>query len=154
PLPRTEARGRRLLPIPRPATPARSPRGLVALALVALLVPLAALALPLLSRQVYVLDDLGDFHLPIRSFYARCLENGVYFTCSPRLQCGFYLHGEGQAGMYHPLHLLLSSTLPLDVAFNLELLLNSPILFVGTCLFLRRCCRLPRGAALFGALAF
>ncbi len=154
PLPGTEAWGRRLFPPRRPAVPGPSRRGFAALALAVLLVPLAVLALPLFSRQVYTLDDLGDFHLPLRSFYARCLARGEDFTWCPQLQGGFYLHGEGQAGLYHPLHLLLYSALPLDVAFNLELLLNYPILFLGSYLFLRRCCVLPREASLFGAAAF
>jgi hypothetical protein len=119
----------------------------------AVVVPFAVLAWPLLSRQVCTYDDLGDFHLPIRAFYAECLANGDSFLWCPRLFGGFYLHGESQAGMAHPLHLLLYSVFPLDIAFNLELLVNYPILLLGTFLLLRRN-GFAREAALFGAVVF
>jgi hypothetical protein len=51
---------------------------------------------------------------------------------------GFYLHGEGQVGLFHPLHQLLYRLLPLGPAFNLELIANYVALFGGTVWFLRR----------------
>src|SRR4051812_6348478 len=74
---------------------------------------LAWLASPILSGRVYVADDLGEFHLPMRAFYANQLDRGEPFDWCPDLYCGFYLTGEGQIGAYHPLHLLLYKTLPL-----------------------------------------
>ncbi|HEY2880968.1 MAG TPA: hypothetical protein VGJ15_01010, partial [Pirellulales bacterium] len=68
---------------------------------------LIALAWPMFSGRVYVADDLGDFHLPLRAFYSQQLQRGQPFDWCPDLFCGFYLTGEGQAGTYHPLHWLL-----------------------------------------------
>ncbi len=114
---------------------------------------LAAMALPMLLGRVYTADDLGAFHLPIRAFYAQCLAAGNRFDWSPQMYCGFYLTGEGQLGGYHPLHLLLYQFLPLSTAFDVECLISYPLMLIGMYLFLRRW-RLPRDAALFGAMAF
>jgi hypothetical protein len=122
-------------------------------ALASSLVLLTLLALPMLQGCIYVYDDLGDFHLPLRSFYADCLRNGDSFDWCPRLFCGFYLQGEGQAGLYHPLHRTLYGWLPLCVALNLEVWLNYPILLGGMYFFLCRR-RLPADAAMFGAMVF
>jgi hypothetical protein len=126
-------------------------------AFVALLISVAgllgALAWPLLSGQVYTADDLGWFHLPMRSFYSEQLAHGEAFDWCPDLYCGFYLTGEGQVGSYHPLHWLLYRTLPLAVAFNLECWLSYPLMLVGTYLFLRRWKLRPEAAG-FGAMVF
>lgn len=98
----------------------------------------ALMWLPALMGHVYTADDLGAFHLPLRQFYAACLASGESFDWWPNLFGGFYALGEGQAGMYHPWHLLLYRALPLSVAWNLELLANYPLLFAGTFFFLRR----------------
>src|SRR5262245_49292501 len=74
---------------------------------------LAALAWPMLCGRVYTADDLGAFHLPLRSFYADQLVRGEPFDWCPDLYCGFYLTGEGQVGTYHPLHVLLYRVFPL-----------------------------------------
>src|SRR5688572_12435104 len=114
---------------------------------------LTAMALPMLWGNVYTSDDLGAFHLPIRAFYARQLAAGEAFDWLPNLFAGFYLTGEGQAGTYHPLHWLLYAALPLDLAFDLELLAAYPFALVGMYLFLRRVL-VRRDAAAYGALAF
>ncbi len=114
---------------------------------------LIVLAIPLLTGCFFPFGDLGQLHLPTRYFYARCLANGDPFLWMPNLFCGFYLHAEGQAGMTHPLHLALYGFLPLLVAFNLELLANYLFMLPGMYLFLRRW-RLPKFAALFGAMVF
>ena len=114
---------------------------------------LAALAWPLLTGQIYTADDLGWFHLPMRSFYSQQLARGESFDWCPNLYCGFYLTGEGQVGSYHPLHWLLYRTLPLSVAFNLESWLSYPLMLAGTYFLLRRW-KLRRQAAAFGALVF
>jgi hypothetical protein len=114
---------------------------------------LAWLAWPILSGRIYVADDLGEFHLPMRAFYTNQLDRSEPFDWCPDLYCGFYLTGEGQVGGYHPLHLLLYRTLPLSLAFGLECWLSYPLMLVGMYLFLRRW-QLPREAALFGATAF
>jgi hypothetical protein len=113
----------------------------------------AALALPFFQGKVYVADDLGEFHLPVRDFYARQLSRGESFDWMPSLYGGFYISAEGQLGGYHPWHWILYRLLPLQVAFDLELLASYPLLFAGTYLFLRRLVG-RRDAALFGALTF
>jgi hypothetical protein len=114
---------------------------------------LGVLGLPLILGQVYPNDDLGIFQLTTRFFYAQSLKSGESFLWWPNAFCGYYLHGEGQVGMYHPFHLLLYRTLPFVTAFNLELLVNYPVLLGGTFFFLRRW-KLRRDAAIFGALLF
>jgi len=130
-----------------PSTPWKDPSLLAALVLLAVMIS------PVLAGRIYVLNDLGEFHLPLRAFYAEQLARRESFLWSPQLFCGYYVAGEGQAGMFHPWHLLLYSQLPLTLAFALEVVGSYPLMFAGTYLFLRR--RLPRrAAALFGSLAF
>ncbi|HTU25998.1 MAG TPA: YfhO family protein [Pirellulales bacterium] len=113
----------------------------------------AAMAIPLVLGRVFVADDLGAFHLPLRAFYSQQLQAGQAFDWLPALFNGFYLTGEGQVGTYHPLHLLLYRFLPLTVAFDLELLLSYPLMLLGCyCLLCRWLGR--RDAALVGAVAF
>jgi hypothetical protein len=113
-----------------------------------LLVP----AWPLLTRRVPIYFDLGVFHLPVRSFYSRCLAEGQSFDWCPDLYSGAFLSGEGEHGPYHPLHLLLYRYLPLDTAFALETYLHVPLLFAGLFFFLRRYVR--GTAALLGAICY
>ncbi len=121
--------------------------------LLAALAVWVAFAVPFFRGQIYTSDDLWAFHLPVRAFYADSLTRGEAFDWMPSLFAGFYLSGEGQAGVYHPLHWLLYRWLPLPAAFGLELLLAYPFLFAGMFLFLRRL-GLRRDAALFGSLVF
>ena len=103
--------------------------------------------------RVYVADDLGEFHLPVRDFYSRQLARGEAFDWMPTLYGGFYVTGEGQLGGYHPLHLILYRWLPLGTAFDLELLVSYPIMFGGMYCWLHYWLA-RRDAALFGALVF
>ena len=80
--------------------------------LCAALVLLCGLSLPLLSGQILLRDDLALFHLPLRHLYAQALARGQSFLWVPEIYAGFYLHGEGQLGMLHPLHLVLYRMLP------------------------------------------
>lgn len=114
---------------------------------------LAALAAPSFLGRVYVADDLGQFHLPLRDFYSRQLARGEPFDWMPSLYGGFYVAAEGQLGAYHPWHWLLYRWLPLSAAFDVELVASYPFLFAGTYLLLGRLVG-RRDAALFGALAF
>jgi hypothetical protein len=126
---------------------------------VALTVALAALVLgvalcgPALYGLVFTADDLGAFHLPLRAFYAAAIASGDSFDWCPALFGGFYLTGEGQAGTYHPLHLLLYRLLPLSWAWNIECLASYPFLFGGVWLLLRRR-GFEHAESLFGALVF
>ena len=102
-------------------TPRGAGEGLLALLAGALgLLFAVALFYPLMRGNLYLGSDLGAYHLPVRTFYSHCLKEGLSFLWWPDQFCGYYLHGEGQAGMFHPLHWLLYRFLPLDWAFNLE----------------------------------
>jgi hypothetical protein len=111
------------------------------------------LAWPLLTGRVFVFDDLQNFHLPLRYLYANALRAGHVLLWTPTLFGGLYLHGEGQVGMLHPLHLLLYGLLPLGIAFNLEFIANYVAAFVGMFCLLRRL-RLAIDSSLFGAMLF
>ena len=43
----------------------------------------AAMAVPLLAGRVYVADDLGEYHLPLRAFYAQQLAGGRTVRLAP-----------------------------------------------------------------------
>ncbi len=138
---------------PQQIRAAREERSLADWILLAAVGCFVALALPFFLGQVYVADDLGEFHLPLRAFYSQQLAAGQAFDWMPSLYGGFYVAAEGQLGAYHPLHLLLYRWLPLGAAFDLELLISYPLLFAGTYCFLKRWLA-RRDAALFGALVF
>jgi hypothetical protein len=72
------------------------------------------LVLPLCLGRVYVWGDLSAFHLPMRHLYQQALRSGDSILWSPAIFSGFYVFGEGQAGMAHPLHWLLYRLLPLQ----------------------------------------
>ena len=128
-------------------------RNLTAWSLLAGLLLLAALAGPFFAGRIYTADDLGAFHLPLRAFYADQLANGQPYDWMPQLYSGFYMTGEGQAGVYHPLHQGLYRLLPLRAALAWEYLLPYPLMMLGMWLFLRR--RLSRNdAAMLGGLLF
>ena len=111
------------------------------------------LARPLLAGRVFLYNDLSWFHLPLRYLYQQALERGDSLLWTPAIFNGIYIHGEGQAGAFHPLHLLLYRLLPLRIAFNLELLANYVAAFGGTWWFLRRL-RFATAPAVFGAMLF
>jgi hypothetical protein len=113
---------------------------------------LTVLAVPLLTGRVPVILDLGNYHLPVRDFYARCLAQGESFDWTPEWFCGFFLVGEGQLGGYHPVHMLLYRWLPLSTAFAAEVYLHCPLLLLGMYLFLRRHAGAVGG--LMGAMLF
>ena len=108
---------------------------------------------PLLRGRVFVYNDLSWFHLPLRHLYQQALEKGDSLLWTPAIFTGLYFHGEGQTGVFHPLHLLLYRLLPLRTAFNLELLANYVAAFAGMWWFLRRL-RFATVPALFGAMLF
>lgn len=120
----------------------------IALCAAALFVPLL---FPLFTGQVFVVDDLGVFHLPLRHAYREALLAGDSVLWTPGLLSGFPAYAEGQVGMAHPLHLLLYRVLPLGAAFNLEILASYVALLAGARLLLARY-GLSAEAAWFGAL--
>ncbi len=128
-------------------------RILFAVTLSASLAVLLWIAWPMLVGKVYVFDDLGDMHIPTRLFFYNRLHDGTGFIWDPLVWCGYYLAGEGQVGMYHPLHRFLYSALDFTSAFDLELFLSYPLFLAGTYLLLRRW-DLRRDASMFGAGLF
>jgi len=114
---------------------------------------LAPLLRPLLIGRVFVYNDLSWFHLPMRYLFQQALRSGDSVLWTPAIFAGFYLHGEGQIGLFHPFHQLLYRTLPLGPALNLELIANYVAAFAGMVWFLRRL-RFSHAAALFGAMLF
>jgi len=121
--------------------------------LVAAAMVLAALGHPLLTGEIYTDTDLGNLHLPLRHFYSQCLASGASFNWFPHQHTGLYLHGEGQAGLYHPLNYLLYRFVPLVPAFTLELLRSYLVAFGGMYWLMRRRA-LPRDAAALAAFSF
>ena len=122
----------------------------VAACSVALFLPLLV---PLLTGRVFVTYDLTWFHLPTRYLYQQALRSGDTVLWTPSILSGVYLHGEGQVGLFHPLHQLLYRLFPLQAAFNLELIANYPAAFAGMYCFARRL-QLTAPASLFGAMLF
>jgi len=111
------------------------------------------LVYPLLAGHVYLYDDLGYLHLPLRSYYSRALQQGRIPTWCPELLCGFDAHGEGQGGFYHPVKLALYGLLPLRMAFNVDTVLAYPAAFGGMWFFLRRW-RFGHGPAALGGMTY
>ena len=128
-------------------------RRLAIAASVAALLLLTPLMVPLMRGQVFATSDSAVFHLPLRHIYSVALKSGDSLLWTTRLFGGFYVHGEGQVGIFHPFHLLLYRFAPLQVAFNLELVSGYVFAFLGMHLFLRRQ-GLMLSAALVGAIAF
>jgi len=114
---------------------------------------LAPLVRPLLQGRVFVYNDLTWFHLPMRYLYQQALHAGDTVLWTPSLFSGFYLHGEGQTGLFHPFHQLLYRVLPLAAAFDLELIANYVAAFGGMWWLLRRLAFDP-AAACAGAMLF
>lgn len=110
-------------------------------------------ALPMLRGRIYLDSDLYALHVPMRVFYQKALRAGTDFLWYPYEFAGFYLHGEGQAALYHPLNLLAYRWLPFTLAYDLEMLRSYVAALVGAFLFFRRYA-LPASAALFGAILF
>jgi hypothetical protein len=114
---------------------------------------LLSLAIPLLTGRLFITGDFQGFHIPLRLDYQQALRNGDSILWTPSILSGYYLFGEGQIGMLHPLHQLLYRLFPLTVAMNLEVLANYLFACTGMFWLLRRFA-LERAAALFGAMLF
>lgn len=99
------------------------------------------------------MNDIFGYHVPMRMLYQQMLLHGDPPMWTPALFAGFDLLGEGQIGVFHPLHQILYRALPLDLALNLEILFTYVAALVGTRWLLRRLDIAPP-AALFGAMTF
>lgn len=109
-------------------------------------------ATPFLTRRIPVWVDHGTFFFPLRMIYAKYLASGDSIDWMPQLFGGFFTSGEGQQGVYHPLHLLIYSSLPVDVAYALELAIPIVLMPIGIVLFLRRF--ISTSGAIVGAMVF
>ena len=78
------------------------------------------LARPLFTGSVYTYDDMLMLLVPIRYCFWKALAAGDSILWSPQFYCGYYLQGDGQVGMCHPLHWFLYRTLNFELAFNVE----------------------------------
>jgi len=116
----------------------------------ALFIPLC---IPLVMGRVFALDDLGTQNAPLRHLYRDALRAGDSFLWSPSLFSGFFIFGEGQAGMAHPLHLVLYRLLPLSTAINIEIVTSYLLMLAGMRLLLLRL-GLSVEASWFGAVVF
>lgn len=123
----------------------------MAIAIGAFAVVIGLFSAPLFAGKLLFSFDLFGSFYPTSYFFHRCLHNGDSFLWMPLIHGGCYLHGIGQAGMMHPLQLLLYSVLPWPWPFALIFPLSYPVMFLGMYLMLRRE-GLERGAALFGGL--
>ena len=112
-----------------------------------------AFAWPGLTGEIHTGRALDAYHLPMRLFYADALANGTDFIWYPHYFGGFYLHGEGQAALYHPANWLLYRGLPFELAFGLEMARPYALLVLGGVLYLRAT-GLRRDAALLAAATF
>jgi hypothetical protein len=113
----------------------------------------APFAYLLATRRVLTQYDLTWFNLPLRFLYHQALRAGDTFTWTPAIFTGFYIQGDGQIGLTHPLHLLLYRFLPLTAAFDLESVVSYAVAYAGMFVLLRRFA-LTRGASLVGAMLF
>jgi hypothetical protein len=127
-----------------------SQRRLIAVCSVALFIPLL---FPLCTGRVFTRDDMAAWHIPFRYVYSHALQTGDSILWTPVVRSGLYVHGEGEAGLAHPLHLLLYRWLPLGPAFNLEIVSSYVAMMVGAGLLLARL-GLSSEAAWFGAMVF
>jgi hypothetical protein len=131
-------------------SPVTFERLLSAASLACLAAYLSLMASPLFRGRIPTHGDLGLLNLPIRQFYARCLETGDAFDWTPDIFGGYFVTGEGQHGPYHPFRWLSYRFLPLDSAFALEVFAPVLMMAVGLLVFLRRFVPFP--AACLGAL--
>jgi hypothetical protein len=125
-------------------------RAILAAAFLLLFLPLTV---PLLTFRAFSIGDMIVFHVPMRYVYREALRAGDTFLWTSQFAAGIYLHGEGQEGMAHPLHLVAYKFLPLTVAMNLEMLATYVLAMSGMWLLLRRL-GLRSTAAFGGALTF
>lgn len=113
----------------------------------------APLCWPIVTGRVFTGPDLPNFNLPIRFLYSEALRAGDSMLWTPSLFSGFFIFGEGQAGMAHPFHLLLYRIAPLWLAFGLEILTSYVVALAGARVLFGRLGFSPAGAWL-GAIVF
>src|ERR1041385_5848757 len=108
---------------------------------------------PLFTGKAYIYGDLGALHLPFRTFIHQQMKNGILPLWTPVSFGGLYLHGEGQAGLFHPFHLITFPLLDPQVQIQLEVTAWYVVLLGGCFLLFRRWSVSP-SAALLGSIIF
>lgn len=128
-----------------------APGGVAAVVASTFLLGAAVVVYLVWSGRLPICDDFGDWHLPVRKFYAEALDRGTAYDWMPTVYNGYNVTGEGQAGTYHPAHQVLYRLLPFHAAFWIETTAHYPLAALGAFLWLRRFVRTE--AAVFGAAA-
>ena len=108
---------------------------------------------PAVIGRGYIYGDLGTLHIPFRTFIHQQMSKGIFPLWTPDSFGGLYLHGEGQAGLFHPFHLITYPLLNPQFQIQLEMTASYVILLAG-CFFLFRRWSVSRSAALLGGLVF
>lgn len=140
--------------ISKSSQPLLAPEGVMLVAtLIASAMMLSIIFYPTLVNKLYIADDLGTFTIPLRHLYAEGLRAGRIDVWTPALFYGFYEHGEGQMGMFHPFNLLLYRLFPFVLAFGINLLAIDLALWAGSYFLFYRWTKDRIGAA-FGAFVF
>jgi len=123
----------------------------VALAIAALFLPQILLVA---TGRVMPQTDMRGFHVPLRYLYQQALRDGDSILWTPWIYGGAYVHGEGQIGFFHPVHLAAYYLLPLATAVSLEMLSGYALALIGCYLLFRRLPRVGAPAAWTGAFLF
>src|SRR5437588_200548 len=114
---------------------------------------LGMIAWPAFVGKGYIYGDLGSFQLPFRTFIHDQMRNGVLPLWEPNSFNGLYLHGEGQVGMLHPVHLILFPLFDPQLLMQIELAAWPFLLLLG-CYMLFRRWNVSPAAALLGGIVF
>jgi hypothetical protein len=96
---------------------------LAAVAILALLT-LAFFSRVIVRRQVFFHSDIKDYFVPMKTLYAERLSHWNLPFWNPYIECGYPDQAEGQNGPLYPPHLLAFSTLPVDTALTVLLILH------------------------------
>lgn len=132
---------------------AKHSKVLVGLTALGSVLMLLAFSRPWFQGAIYLEHDISANFVPLRYFFAQCLQQGESYLWTSNIHSGFYLFADGQNGMAHPLHLFLYKYFSFTTALDLEFILNYPIMFMGMLLFLKRL-QFPLPSVLFGAMLF
>ena len=96
------------------------------------------MAMPLIQGGHRWANDLRLYHYPVRWAYRESLLNGYSFAWNPWIGCGTYIQAEGQAGMCHPLHVLLYRFVNAGAGLDAEAAFGYVLTVAGAWLFFRR----------------
>ena len=109
---------------------------------------------PLATGNLYGEFDLREQFIPWRMFYSLSLDQNELGLWNPYFLGGYYHHGEGQSGLFHPFHLILYTLFPLNYAVPVEMFAYFPFGFLGMVLLLKKSLKLVTLSALFRFRSF